>query len=63
MDGYMWDYSGMLVNVQAVLVYLELDVFNSWKKACSSVLTFGTGSHRTILLAFVLAAQKVLGYC
>lgn len=31
MDENMWDYSGMLVNVQAVLSYLELDVFDSQK--------------------------------
>lgn len=37
----MWGYSGVLVNMQAVLAYLELDVFNSQKRACSSVLTFG----------------------
>lgn len=63
MDENMWAYSGMLVNVQAVLAYLELDVFSSRKTACSSVLTFGIGSHHAILLAFALAARKVLGYC
>lgn len=60
MDENIWVYSGMLVNLQAVLSYLELDVFNSLKTACSSVLIFGMGSDRAVFLTFASAAQKVL---
>lgn len=60
MDENIWVYSGMLVNPQAVLSYLELDVFNSLKTAWSSVLIFGMGSDRAAFLTFASAAQKVL---
>ena len=60
MDKNIWVYSGMLVNLQAILLYLELDVFNSLKTACSNVLIFSMGSDRAVFLTFASAAQKVL---